>query len=327
MLPPEYPDRIHVAFDDHRLVANAGLLLPVTLAHHLGLGDLVDRHVDLGRAPGRANAGDKMLTLVGSALAGGDCIDDADVDQPLPTVTTKARHGLVNPVVIEINHGNAAQGDKGNDQRVHPIADPLSSLTTAPGIGLTNPAMVAISTADELNGLPQTVLVQTSQTGGNGSYVRPTDQPIPTLTTRNDMGIATPTAQPCIVPNFGERDGQEPRVHDVDDPLPTVTSRGAGSLFTPVLIEPVLKQLQDANIDPRRVVLVDGQPHLLDIRFRMLQNPELARAMGFDDEESQYEFVGNVTEITKQIGNAVPVHLAAALVKAALSPAAIPAVC
>ena len=79
MLPPERPDRIHVAFDDHRLVANAGLILPVTLAHHLGLGELVDRHVDLGDAPGRANAGDKMLTLVASALAGGDCIDDADV--------------------------------------------------------------------------------------------------------------------------------------------------------------------------------------------------------------------------------------------------------
>ena len=78
MLPLEYPDRIQIAFDDHRLVANAGLILPVTLANHLGLGELVDCHVDLGRAPGRANAGDKMLTLVASALAGGDCIDDAD---------------------------------------------------------------------------------------------------------------------------------------------------------------------------------------------------------------------------------------------------------
>ena len=78
MLPLEQPDRIHVAFDDHRLVANAGLLLQVTLARHLGLGELVDRHVDLGGAPGRANVGDKMLTLVASALAGGDCIDDAD---------------------------------------------------------------------------------------------------------------------------------------------------------------------------------------------------------------------------------------------------------
>ena len=78
MLPRNQPDRIEIAFDDHRLVANAGLLLPVTLAHHLGLGELVDRHVDLGDAPGRANGGDKLLTLVASALAGGDCIDDAD---------------------------------------------------------------------------------------------------------------------------------------------------------------------------------------------------------------------------------------------------------
>ena len=78
MLPRQQPDRIHVAFDDHRLVANAGLILPITLAHHLGLGELVDRHVDLGDALGRANAGDKLLTLVASALARGDCIDDAD---------------------------------------------------------------------------------------------------------------------------------------------------------------------------------------------------------------------------------------------------------
>ena len=79
-MPPyrNNPDRIRILFDDHRLVANAGLLLPATLARHLGLRELVDHHLDLGGAPGRANTGDKMLTLVASALAGGDCIDDAD---------------------------------------------------------------------------------------------------------------------------------------------------------------------------------------------------------------------------------------------------------
>jgi hypothetical protein len=71
-------DRMDTAFDDDRLVADAGLALPATLVHHLGLGQLVDEHVDLGRAAGRANAGDKLLTLVMSALAGGDCIDDTD---------------------------------------------------------------------------------------------------------------------------------------------------------------------------------------------------------------------------------------------------------
>ena len=42
MLPRERLDRIEIAFDDHRLVANAGLILPVTLAHRLGLSELVD---------------------------------------------------------------------------------------------------------------------------------------------------------------------------------------------------------------------------------------------------------------------------------------------
>ena len=79
MLADDHPDRIQIAFDDHRLVANAGLILPATLGRHLGLPELVDRHLDLGRAPSRANTGDKVMTLVASALAGGDCIDDADV--------------------------------------------------------------------------------------------------------------------------------------------------------------------------------------------------------------------------------------------------------
>ena len=78
MLPRHHPDRIRIAFDDHRLVANARLILPATLAQHLPLWELVDHHLDLGGAPGRANTGDKLLTLVASALAGGDCIDDAD---------------------------------------------------------------------------------------------------------------------------------------------------------------------------------------------------------------------------------------------------------
>ena len=69
MLPRNHPDRIQITFDDRRLVANARLLLPATLAQRLDLGD----------APGRANTSDKMMTLVASALAGGDCIDDADV--------------------------------------------------------------------------------------------------------------------------------------------------------------------------------------------------------------------------------------------------------
>lgn len=71
-------DRLDIAFDDQRLVASAGLLLPATLAQHLGIGDLVDELVDLGGVPGSANAGEKAMTVISSVLAGGDCIDDVD---------------------------------------------------------------------------------------------------------------------------------------------------------------------------------------------------------------------------------------------------------
>ena len=72
-------DRLSVQFDDENLVANAGMVLPATLAQHLGLAELYGHNVHLGDAPGRANVGIKAMTLIHSAIAGGDSIDDADV--------------------------------------------------------------------------------------------------------------------------------------------------------------------------------------------------------------------------------------------------------
>ncbi len=72
-------DRIETTFDDDHAVANAGLVLTATLGARLGLEALVDDMVDLGRRPGAARPGRKVMTLVQSMVAGGDCIDDADV--------------------------------------------------------------------------------------------------------------------------------------------------------------------------------------------------------------------------------------------------------
>ncbi len=71
-------DALSVQFDDDNAIADAGLLLPATVAQHLGLKDLFNYHVDLGSVAGRANVGDKAMTLIASLIAGGDCIDDAD---------------------------------------------------------------------------------------------------------------------------------------------------------------------------------------------------------------------------------------------------------
>jgi Transposase DDE domain group 1 len=72
-------DHVDVAFDDHRAVADAGLLLLATLAERLGIEQVTDAFVNLGDCPGAARPGRKLLTLVHALAAGGDCIDDVEV--------------------------------------------------------------------------------------------------------------------------------------------------------------------------------------------------------------------------------------------------------
>jgi hypothetical protein len=71
-------ERLRTSFDEPRLVADAGLLLPASLAARLGLRELFESRVELGDAPGRANVGRKALTLIAAVLAGGDCLTDAE---------------------------------------------------------------------------------------------------------------------------------------------------------------------------------------------------------------------------------------------------------
>ena len=73
------PNALVVAFDDEHAVANAGLILTATLAERLRIEAVTDQLVDLGTRPGHHRPGRKVLTLVHAMVAGGDCIDDADV--------------------------------------------------------------------------------------------------------------------------------------------------------------------------------------------------------------------------------------------------------
>jgi hypothetical protein len=72
-------DQLDIAFDDTHAIANAGLLLAATLAERLGIEQTADALVDLGERAGAHRPGRKLLTLIHAMLAGGDCIDDADL--------------------------------------------------------------------------------------------------------------------------------------------------------------------------------------------------------------------------------------------------------
>ena len=50
-----------------------------TLAHRLGIEQAAQALIDLGERPGAHRPGPELLTLVPSMLAGGACIDDADL--------------------------------------------------------------------------------------------------------------------------------------------------------------------------------------------------------------------------------------------------------
>jgi hypothetical protein len=71
---------VRVAFNEERLISDAGLLVTATLAERLGIEELVNESVWLDpRAPGAALPGRKVMSLVHGMLAGADSIDDMNV--------------------------------------------------------------------------------------------------------------------------------------------------------------------------------------------------------------------------------------------------------
>ena len=238
-------------------------------------------------------------------------------DQPLPTITKGGTISLVRPSIIEYYGQSHARA----------TTDPLSTVTSNRKHALIQPTVTKHTIPDQ-HGPPR---------------ADEAEDPQPTKATKHQNSLANPTLVEVNHGNFpNDLSADDRRAHSIDQPLGVVTSVRNIGLAQPMLAqasqtggngsssdadrqpartEAILQQAQEEGIDPRRLVFIDDQPFILDIRFRMLQNTELARAMGFQDEETDYEFVGNAGEITKQIGNAVPVNLAQALVRAALDPA------
>jgi len=123
----------------------------------------------------------------------------------------------------------------------------------------------------------------------NATY-KPDERPLHTVTAKNHDGHLV---SPFLVEYYGNSDTES-----VESPLPTVTTKDRHALCVPAMY-----------------------PWGLDLRYRMLQPGELADAQGFP---SDYEFAGNKTETTAQIGNAVPVNLGKALCRSLLTPTAQP---
>jgi DNA (cytosine-5)-methyltransferase 1 len=181
------------------------------------------------------------------------------VEEPTPTQVAKHSHCLISPY-----YGS------GSGETCNSAEDPLPTVTSKARFGMVVPI--------------------THSDGSNRARDVETD-PLPTLTTAHRGELAFIAAQ------FGEREGQAPRVHGIDQPVPAICATG-------------------------HINLVEATPQY-DILFRMLEPHELAAAMGFNNLEIPYEFAGTKTEKVKQIGNAVSVATMRACVAAIMADAAI----
>ncbi|MWG36222.1 DNA cytosine methyltransferase [Halomarina oriensis] len=156
------------------------------------------------------------------------------------------------------------------------------------------------------------------------------DAPVPTIATRGAIHYIE--AEPFVKPRNGPRRGLHSNATYQPDerPLHTVTAKNHdGHLVSPFLVEYYGNSDTASLSDPVPTVTTKDRhalcvpelsPWGLDLRYRMLQPDELAAAQGFPPE---YEFVGNKGETTEQIGNAVPVNMAKALIENVLTDEAV----
>jgi DNA (cytosine-5)-methyltransferase 1 len=282
------PARAAIDFDRYRHIAKsifAKDLSPNTMARceegvkRFCSGPVVEAFlVMLRKHAGASSLGDPMPTVTTSGnhhvliepvlkpfvlgQHGGSVARDAD--EPLPTIATDGALHVLEPFIVP-QHSAA---------RVRNVDEPLPTvMTTSRGIGVIEPVVKAF-------------IVESNH--GNERPALSIDDPLPTITQKNGLGII----EPFVCAN---RTNNVPT--SVDEPMATLTTAHGGGLM---LIEP-------------QIVEIDGQTYTLDLLHRMLQPEELGKGQDFEG----YEFTGTREQQTMQIGNAVPIKLARAMTAAA----------
>jgi DNA (cytosine-5)-methyltransferase 1 len=235
---------------------------------------------------------------------------DQSVDEPLSTVVTKARHVVVAPSLVKVNHGV----DSKTGRREHDLREPLGTITS----GGNGHAIVAA------------VLRDPKRADGGGGVVlgQHLEQPLPTVTTRDHHGLVSAT-----LVNYRGSDDAHPGCADVEQPLPTISAQGRhvaevrafltayyGDDHAPghgqEVTEPLRTITTKARLGLVTVFGVDYQ--IVDITLRMLNPDELLRCQFSPELAAGYDLSDAKTLEDKvlMIGNSVSPPPAIALLKA-----------
>lgn len=236
--------------------------------------------------------------------------------EPLPTVAGESSHfGLVQPFLIGQQSGAAPRS----------IEEPVPTVATAGAISLVQPFILSMEhtrrTVSKSAGDP---FILATNHGPDTQRIYPLNEPMRTVTTVDAWGIA----QPFLV-GVGGPEGQRV-ARSLDRPLSTVTTSENQALIQPYLVKyysagegavsideplPTVTTRDRFGLVEPLYFTIGSELYMLDILFRMLYPHELAAAQGF---HADYRFVGKREDVVKQIGNAVPRHMARALCRVLL---------
>lgn len=217
------------------------------------------------------------------------------MEQPVPTLTTARNVALCEPFMLQQQSGGAPRS----------VSDPVPTVATKGAIALVQPFLVEANHSDK---------------GNAPRRARGMDEPFPTITTNRSVGLVEP-----FLINIDHHGGNGQQIRGIDSPVPTVTTKARTAVVEPFITKYFGTGIAKSVEEPLDTVTTKDRfglvvPELsgarLDIRFRMLQPNELARAQGFP---SDYRFVGTKSDVVKQIGNAVPPGLARALIRVVIA--------
>lgn len=222
------------------------------------------------------------------------------VDAPMPTLTTKAKHVLCSPTLVQTGYGER----EGQAPRVPGIEKPLGTVVA----GGQKHALVAAFLAKHYGG---------NETPGTALH-----RSIDTITTQDHHALVASTITKLRGTNTG---------HATDEPLQTISAHGTHFAEVRALLLKFYSTDQDPKLkeplhtvttrDRFGLVTVHGEQYAIaDIGMRMLQPRELYRAQGFP-ENYVIEFEHNGRPLPKHAqvrmcGNSVCPPIAAALVRA-----------
>jgi len=192
-----------------------------------------------------------------------------------------------------------ARYNGGKVPRVHSVDNPLGTVDTRNRFAVAEPYFVenyGQSRSADMNKPLSAITVKPKsyvaepflypqQQGWDKKNVQSIYGPMPTIATAGCEGLI----QPFLTKYYSTGKGAV----SVEEPLATITTKDRFSLIQPAI----------------------NQEMYLDVLYRMMQVHELSAAMGFP---TDYRFIGGTTAAKRQIGNAVEVNTARALVSAIL---------